>query len=552
MPPEETEISPPSSSSVRPRKTQRLLWLDAVLFLVLFLAALPLRFSLTQGDLWGDEADYAIASQSSFGNNRWDRSPDPKQPELQVRLRHYHAPLTVYLAGIGAREGDRSERSIRTPAVIAGALTVGVVYLCGIPLFGGRRELALGCALMTLVTPMHLRASSHALPWAYITLLLMTLLWTLLAFAESRRPVWVFGSIVTLSGLFLLSEFLFPTLLAVALAAPVIFARRIWTKEQKREIGRAAGAGGGVLLLLGVLLWPAGLLGGAFRMLFHYTGLRNIIYPVNIGNTIFNTAPKWAYFYWYYFDYKPYFCLYAAGTMVLIGLAVARRLTRPMGVLAVYTLLFLGVAHKAHIIGPEYLVHCLPMLSLVSGFIFYGLSLVWRPAGGAAFLPICLYLFGWQTTPVRREIETKARVPRWPGALKVLKPIWKPGDKLLVGPQTVNVVIWYLKWAGGLPLRDGQIGQLPPKAFAPATRERIEGGYYRFLVVSSAFSATPHLSDDLQAVLRRWKVIHRSAEPEGLTQLTIYEYPGKTSAPPSLPAPQEVPEPLPEENETPH
>ena len=524
-PPPDTQPATPNTPlpNVQRPTPNALLWLDILLCVVLFFAALPIRFGQTRGDLWFDEADYAMAAQAGFSHNRWDTSPDPRTPDALVKLRHYHAPLTVILAGLGATvKGDLSERTLRTPFVVAGALTVAVVYLCGIPLFGGRREIGFACALIVLVTPMHLRASSHAIPWALITLFLMMLFWTMAAFSVNRKPGWLTLGIVTLGLIFITTEMFFPVLLAVALVSPFLLKKGSWSKE----LSRAAGLGAIGFLVLGIVFWPSGLLGGAFKMLFHYTNIRDIVYPVNIGDRVFAKAPIWAYFYWYSHDFLPYFALYVSGALAFVWLLVTKRATSAMRILAVYTLLFLAVAHKAHIIGPEYLVHCLPLLTLLGGLLFYAMSLIWRPAGILAFFPICVYLFHWVTVPVRGEIEAKSRVPRWPPALTVLKPLWKPGDKILIGPQTPNVALWYLKWAAGLPVREGQIGPLPPKVLTPKTRERINGGYYRFLVVSSAFSATPTLSPEIVTILKTWHVLHRSAEPDGLPQLTIYEYPG--------------------------
>ncbi len=514
------------------KKARLLFGVDALIFLVLILVALPIRFEWAKGDLWYDEADYAIAAQSHIKHNRWDTSPDANLPLYQVRLRHYHAPLTVYMAGLGMRGGNKSELALRTPFVFAGAITVGIVYLCGIPLFRGRREIALGCALMTLVTPMHLRASSHAIPGVFITLFLMGLLWTLMAFSVSKKPVWAFGAVFFLAWLFVLTEIIFPTLVAIALVFPFLVAKRKWNTEEKRSLLKALGAGLLFFLTLAAILWPAGLLGGAFRMLFHYTNIHDITYPVNIGMTVYNKAPKWAYLYWYLHDFKPYFLLYVAGALTLIGLIIAKRATRPMGVLALYTLLFLAVSHKAHIIGPEYLVHCLPMLTLLAGLFFYALTLVLKPLGGIAFLPICIYLFQWQTAPVRLGIETKSRASRWPAATEALRPIWKSGDRLLIGTQTPNIPLWYLRFRGKLPVNASQLGSLPA-ALKPTTRARILGGYYRFIVVSSAFTSTPTLSEEIVSILKTWRVVHQSAEPSGNPQLTIYEFPGVSKPPPA-------------------
>src|SRR5260221_7178315 len=67
--PTDVAVSPSSSDEAlgempieTPDRTRRMgWWLDALLFVALVLAALPIRFANTPGDLWGDEADYALA-----------------------------------------------------------------------------------------------------------------------------------------------------------------------------------------------------------------------------------------------------------------------------------------------------------------------------------------------------------------------------------------------------------------------------------------------------------------------------------------------------------
>src|SRR5690606_10600225 len=74
-------------------------WLDLLLALGLFLAALSVFGRATRGDLWFDEADYALAATRGFERNRWDLSDDPSRPDWLIRLRHHHPPWTAQAIG---------------------------------------------------------------------------------------------------------------------------------------------------------------------------------------------------------------------------------------------------------------------------------------------------------------------------------------------------------------------------------------------------------------------------------------------------------------------
>src|SRR5579871_1729541 len=178
------ETIAPRSASERPRRS--LWWLDLVLFLALCGLALPVRFAATRGDLWLDEADYALAGSRGVQANRLDAFDDPNFPDGLIRLRHFHAPLTAQVISLALRR-DWTDPTLRFPFVLAGGLTVGLVYLCGLALFDRRREIAIGCALLVIVTPADIRMASHALPWSFIILELMLLLWTLIQYLRTRH-----------------------------------------------------------------------------------------------------------------------------------------------------------------------------------------------------------------------------------------------------------------------------------------------------------------------------------------------------------------------------
>ena len=94
-----------------------------------------------------------------------------------VRLRHHHPPLIAYMTALALTRGS-GERIVRAPSVFAGALTVALIYLCGLALFRTKgdpdeedtersgapaappRSAALACAAIVIVTPPHIRGRS--------------------------------------------------------------------------------------------------------------------------------------------------------------------------------------------------------------------------------------------------------------------------------------------------------------------------------------------------------------------------------------------------------
>ncbi len=496
--------------------------LDLALMLLLTLGAVPIRLANTTGDLWFDEADYAHAGVKGFEVNRWDRSTNPNQPLALIVQRHYHPPMNSYVLGIARRWGA-DERTLRIPFVIAGALIVGFTYLCGVVLFRGRRELAIGVGLLVLFTPMQIRAGSHAIPWALITLNLMVILWLCLKHSETRRPQWMLGIGLGLGVLFAVSEIFLPTLLVMACLMPILIFPEVRDPAQRKQILLYAGAGVGVLLLTASVLWPAGLRGSTLTMLRHYMEVSTqSVEHATIGGKVYERAPKWAYLYWYWRDYRPYLILYMAGFAVIPLLLLYKRFTREMVVVVLTTLLFLAVAHKAHIIGPQYLAHCLPLLSLVAGLALYGVSLLWRPLPFALMVGLGFWVTGQQKT---KFIEDElAMTPRTAQAANYLKTVWKQGDRLLITTQQPTVLRWYLREVAQVPIVDEDILATPSAKKMPLMVANLTQGKIRFVAVANTFDP-PRISPEIKGCIAHWKKVYQSVERGGETsRFTLYEY----------------------------
>ena len=529
--------------AARVEAKRRHLWLlDLLIFLVLFGIALPPRFAATSGDLWFDEADYTLASTQGFAANRTDNRNDPKAHRAMLFQRHFHPPLTVYIVGL-ARQHSVRDRDLRVPFVLLNALTVGLVYLCGLPLFGNRREIAIGAAVVTLAMPLEIQYLSHVIPWPLITACLMALLWTLLNFAQEKRPAWLAGTGILLGLLFTASEMFFPTVLIVATVLAVLIGADWRDAAKRRDLLKmgAVGLTGGLAIVL--ILWPVGLTGDALEMIRHYVGVAGEAAPVHLAGKDYEFAPKWAYLYYFWSDYKSHLLLYAGGLVAFILLGIFRKLSRPAVILLAFTVWFLLVAHRAHILGPQYLVHCVPMLSLLAGLGFLVVSLLNRPVGMVALIPVCAYVLHRPPNAEILDADARARVPRWPVAAPFLKSRWQSGDKLLVAPQKPSVVYWYLKYAAQMPVREADIRVLPQAKASPKILQDIATGTYRYIIISSTFAGDSAINPQIRLMLNSWPMIYKSDESGSrASRLKIYERPAGLNAahPQKIPAPSPV------------
>lgn len=533
-----------------PQKTRRPGWgLDALLVLVLFLCAVPARWGHTQGDLWQDEAEYALASVHSFADHRWDRSDVARDPERLVRLRHFHAPMTAYALRM-AQLGNKDDRTLRIPFVLAGSLVVCLVYLCGLMLYEGRRDVSLFCAAVVLVTPLQIRAGSHAIPWSLISLGLMGVLTSLVGYVRTGKKGWLVGTCGVMGWLFCTSESVFPIVLAVALSVPFIIGPDMKMAEGRRALLRVSGVGVALFALIVFVFWPAGITGGAWRNIQHYAHISPASVSAQVGGVMRSPISKWAYLYWYSHDYKPYFVLYVLGAVTLFVQIARRRLSREAGVLLVLTGVEVTVAHIAIQLGPQYLAHCLPLLTLMTGFFFLNLGNVRVPANLARFVPgaalflmvlIVAYLAHWQVRPELRVTDEEARVSRWPDASRFLAARWQAGDKLLIGPQPTVVPRWYLLHVRDVPAAESQISELPQGRTRAGGLLRMAKGAIRYVIVNSTFEGDPDIDPLVRQMIATWPVVYRSREPGGgLPRLVIYERPSGVNVAHPLPIPTEI------------
>jgi hypothetical protein len=352
----------------------------------------------------------------------------------------------------------------------------------------------------------------------------MTLLWALLKYVETKRKRWLVGIGATLGVLFTLSEMFPPTLIVLACVAPLLLLPEIKEAEERKALLKVMGIGTLVALVIVLILWPAGLFGGAWKMLKHYMDVAKI--PVEfatLNGKQYDRAPKWAYLFWYWRDYRVYVLFYAGGFLGAFGLMAFRKGTREMATLLVYTLAFLAIAHAAHIIGPQYLVHCLPLLTLVAAILFCALATLWRPLAVLALLFCAGYMSNWDA---QAHIEDPlAHAPRSAAAAQFLKTRWKPGTKMMIGTQYPTVLLWYMQKRARIPVKEREVYPFPSAHWKAVFLKRLVKGEFRYLVLANTFSPQVTVAPEIAKMLKGWKLVYKSAEPENATpRLRIYEW----------------------------
>ncbi|RME50542.1 MAG: phospholipid carrier-dependent glycosyltransferase, partial [Deltaproteobacteria bacterium] len=183
---------------------------------ILFLLALLLRgIDLGRDELWFDEAYTALVAASPatlFDEVENDAGPPG-----------YYLWMACWVRVFGD-----SEAALRLPSLLAGALTVPLLYRVGVAAGSG----VAGClaAFLLTISPLHVHYSREARVYALFLLVVTWALWAMLRLyrAPGRRQPWVVLALATLSALYLHNYGIF---LAVAVALFLFVApglRRRW------------------------------------------------------------------------------------------------------------------------------------------------------------------------------------------------------------------------------------------------------------------------------------------------------------------------------------
>jgi hypothetical protein len=203
---------------------------DRWLLPALFLAALALRlFRLSADPLWLDELYGVQLGRLGFGAILGNSLVDP------------HPPLYYLLLWLGSGFSTaRSEWAYRWIAVLAGALTVPLVYRLARRVAGPGA--ALGAALVVLLSPVHVYYSQESRAYALTIGLAAFSAWVLLTDRLAPPARWQVWGAVTAAGLLL--DFAYLLVAGVQIVFVLIWARR------QAGVAPALVAVGGVLFAI--------------------------------------------------------------------------------------------------------------------------------------------------------------------------------------------------------------------------------------------------------------------------------------------------------------
>ncbi len=459
------------STAVGITKAQRLLIVAAMLCVTAIAAHLH-SGSMHDVIAW-DEANYTIAAKRGIIANAFELG------ELS-QLRHRHAPLMCYAITASTAIFGNDEWSIRLPAVIACALSCGLLVLIGFDLargspFAMRLLAGLGAGLLLATSPASIELAGVIQPHSFVVLFLLLCLWTLCRYLRDlhRRDAILFG--LSLAGQFVVMEYgpviLAFALVAVAVARPELifgegftFTRAMLVprtllrtmagifRTVHRDIKLAAAA----CLAATAALWPAGvfLLAIPFNFVFFLLYAANG-HPVLFRGEMHLHVPKYAYAYWYW-SAHPLLLVGMIAAMVLILIWAWRDRRSVALTLAVFTLGLTASVHGAHIMQLCKSIFMIPPLALGGPLAVValmraagtntatsastststasshhtsprGFSLAsWLP--WAAALLLITAILGGQTTPMSRADDPNQRLVEM---AKTLAAQAAPGDRIL-------------------------------------------------------------------------------------------------------------------------
>lgn len=334
---------------------------------VVFAIAIYLRSgAFAGGSIRWDEADYAYAASRGFWTNWWDQSP-----ELNGVLRHWHAPLSMYVIALSTRAFGMIEWAVRLPGVIASACACAAMTLAACDLADGSRRLTLAAGLLggllLATAPASIGMTQTANPHSLVELVLVLNLWCLARYVRepSAKGAALFG--LSLGGQFVTMEYGFIILglamIVVMLAAPArvgLAGRRLPHVRGVRDILACGLACGAVVLAL----WPAGLFkAGVVHNLMYYLEYARQGHATLFRGQIYQHVPKWAYLWWYWESFPGLLAAMLAG-LLLLGVWVYRTRGATPIVLGVFAAGLIASMHASHIMGIEYSSFAIPPVLL--------------------------------------------------------------------------------------------------------------------------------------------------------------------------------------------
>jgi len=187
---------------------------------LILLFGFVLRLAGLNQSLWLDEATSAIVAR--------DFSISKILSEFS--LGDFHPPLHYLLLKGWVDVFGSSEISLRLPSVIAGILTIYIVYLLTKRMFS--KSVALFSAIFLTVNPLHIYYSQEARMYSLETLFATLAVWCLYNLVNTKKKIyWLY--LTTASLLLLYTDYL-PIFLIISLGIYLLFFEREFIKKNQR------------------------------------------------------------------------------------------------------------------------------------------------------------------------------------------------------------------------------------------------------------------------------------------------------------------------------
>jgi 4-amino-4-deoxy-L-arabinose transferase-like glycosyltransferase len=409
--------------------------------------------ALSGGSIDWDEADYAYAATRGFWTNWWDQSR-----ELNGVLRHWHAPLSIYLIRLSTSLFGITEWAVRLPGVLASAVACGLVILAVRDLAGGSRRSAfaagLAAGLLLATSPASIGMTQNATPHSLVELFLVLNLWCLTRYVRepTRAKAALFG--LSLGGQFVSMEYGFIILglsaIAVVLASPSRFRLpKRWSDfPGAHDVLSCLGACAAVVLAL----WPAGLLkAGVFHNLMYYVEYARQGHPTLFRGQHYQHPPKWAYLWWYWESFPVLLSAYLVA-LVLLGVWIYRSRASTSIVVGLFVAGLLASVHGSHIMGIDYSSFAIPPLlfgGVLAGGWLAGVKRVaapkataWRAVAAAAALAAgAVGVAGGTLSPGVGRGDTDAKE-----LARRAVPLFEPGAVAIAFPQPILRYVAHLQY----------------------------------------------------------------------------------------------------------
>jgi hypothetical protein len=328
------------------------------------LVSIFLMLACASPELSWDEASYSANTTNSWSFLRGRADYD----------RHYHGPMSIYLAKLGQQILPAGAVSIENRSrffdAAAGSLAVGLLYWALRRCFDASRPAALAGSGLLLLSVIRLEETNvigphnPALP-CILAIVALGYRWRDQA---AWRPALGLGVAMGLGALSM--TYIIPAALCWAMA--VGLAGKDWFSWDRTnfKVSWAVPVMFATAAIVVLVLWPPGVLRHSlpsdFRSLAKFGH-----HPTIVGNHIYEATPRWAVLYWLARFDAPILGFSAA--IISLGLWAGRangRLSAKGAYLSVFLAFFLATLLTAYIAGARNLLFFIAVLCLATGALF--------------------------------------------------------------------------------------------------------------------------------------------------------------------------------------